>query len=191
MQQSLVQDYPAAGLDASKIYYQNDASAFAQAASDGTWHPCRHLCDLARKTWIASHATASDLPLGVAPMQGIHEALNAMRDAAVWSERRARINTARPAPLFVGVPFDAPKMLTEDAGKSWLSAQGINMPEGRCVSAKDAGQAAAAVGYPVALKMMSPLLAHKTEAGAVALNIKDAQALESAFKRHETLCFSA
>ena len=42
------------------------------------------------------------------------------------------------------------------------------------------GEAALEVGYPVALKMVSSRLAHKTEAGAVALNLQNEEALNLA-----------
>ena len=42
------------------------------------------------------------------------------------------------------------------------------------------GEAALEVGYPVALKMISSRLAHKTEAGAVALNLKNEESLNLA-----------
>ena len=45
------------------------------------------------------------------------------------------------------------------------------------VSAQKVCDAASEVGYPVALKMISPLLPHKTEAGAVVLNLRDSDTL--------------
>ncbi|MEP4199254.1 MAG: acetate--CoA ligase family protein [Aliishimia sp.] len=186
----LVQDYPAEGLDASKIYYQNDADAFAQAAKEHGI-PAAICATLPENL---DRATRRHLiSLGVAPMQGIHEALNAIRDAALWSKRRARIKDARPAGLLAGISIDAPQVLTEDAGKSWLSARGLNVPKGRCGSAMEAREIAKAVGYPVALKMMSPQLVHKTEAGAVVLGLKDAQALGVALRdmRHTVSTYDA
>ena len=176
----LVQDYPAEGLDASKLYYQNDAEAFAQAARE-QGIPAAICATLPEN--LDKDTRRHLISLGVAPMQGIHETLNAIRDAATWSERRKRIMAARPAPLLAGGALTAPQMLTEDAGKSWLSTRGVAVPKGRTATAKDAEDAAAEVGYPVALKMMSPHLAHKTEAGAVALGLKDAGALTVALSQ--------
>ncbi|MFV2054075.1 acetate--CoA ligase family protein [Aliiroseovarius sp. YM-037] len=176
----LVQDYPAEGLDASKLYYQNDAEAFAQAAKEQAI-PAAICATLPEN--LDKDTRRHLISLGVAPMQGIHETLNAIRDAATWSERRKRITAARPAPLLAVGALAAPQMLTEDAGKSWLSARGVAVPEGRTVTAKDAEDAAAEVGYPVVLKMMSPHLAHKTEAGAVALGVTDAAALAVALNQ--------
>ena len=48
------------------------------------------------------------------------------------------------------------------------------------MAARDVANAADEVGYPVALKMVSSRLAHKTEAGAVVLNLKNEDALRKA-----------
>lgn len=44
-------------------------------------------------------------------------------------------------------------------------------------------QAAADIGYPVALKTAAPSVVHKTELGAVAINIQSSEQLASAFRR--------
>ena len=51
------------------------------------------------------------------------------------------------------------------------------MPSGRLASGDQLREIAGQIGYPVALKMMGPALAHKTEAGAVALGLSSADAL--------------
>lgn len=176
----LVQDYPAEGLDASKVYYQNDAGAFAQAAKEHGI-PASICATLPENLDKATRRHL--ISLGVAPMQGIHEALNAMRDAAIWSNRRQRILADWPAGLLPSEAAETLSMLTEDAGKAWLAARGVRVPNGRTVAAVDADAAATKIGYPIALKMMSLDLAHKTEAGAVALGINDKEALGIALTR--------
>ena len=176
----LVQDYPAEGLDASKVYYQNDADAFARAARahDVPAAICATLPENLDRT-TRRHLIAR----GVAPMQGIHETLNAIRDAQAWATVRARIATRRPAPLLAPVLVADSVLLTEDAGKDWLAAHGLAVPQGRVARAAGALEAARQIGFPVALKMMSPHLPHKTEAGAVALGITDPDALAGALAR--------
>ena len=78
-----------------------------------------------------------------------------------------------PAPLLPARQVGALEMLTEDKGKDWLAKQGVAVPQGRVATAEQLSEIAHEIGFPVALKMMSPLLAHKTEAGAVALNLND------------------
>lgn len=173
----LVQDYPAAGLDESKVFYLNDAGAFARAATEQQV-PAAILATIPEN--MDAETRQMLIEQGVAPMQGIHEALNAIRDAAGWSAARARILSAKPAPL---LPPLVPANLvgqTEDIGKDWLRGAGCAVPEGRSVTAREVESAAAEIGFPVALKMMSPRLAHKTEAGAVALNVADQSELRAA-----------
>ncbi len=175
----LVQDYPAPGLDDSKIYYQNDAAAFARAAAEQNLPAA--ICatipenmDLETRHFLIEQ--------GVAPMQGIHETLNAVQDAAKWAQARDRIGKAPPEPLAAPNGYVELQTVMEDAGKNWLQNAGMAVPDGQTVSAADAPNAAAMIGYPVALKMMHPKLAHKTEAGAVALNLKNQTDLNTAIQ---------
>ncbi len=173
----LVQDYPALGLDGSKKYYQNDAAAFAKAACE-IGLPAVICATLPEN--IDQQTRHYLIAQGVAPMQGIHEALNALRGAAEWSKIRRRISAHRPALLAPAIDGVPPIMLTEDSGKAWLAKRGVPVPKGRTVKAEATCEAAREIGFPVALKMMSPHLAHKTEAGAVALGLADAAALSLA-----------
>lgn len=70
---------------------------------------------------------------------------------------------------------------TESAAKQALSAQGIRFaPEQVVQTADEAVVAAHAIGYPVVLKIVSPDIAHKTEAGGVQLGICDDALLRAA-----------
>ena len=63
-----------------------------------------------------------------------------------------------------------------------LAAAGIESAAGRTVTNVDAAvQAAAAIGYPVALKALGPTLLHKTERRAVCLNVGDAAGVQAAY----------
>ena len=173
----LVQDYPAEGLDSSKVFYANDAMAFATATKERGLPAivCATLpenMDLETRQLLIAE--------GVAPMQGIHETLNAINGSAKWVQARTRFQSEEPKPLLPAFPFSGQKMLTESEGKRWLFENKLNVPEGRVVAARDVANAADEVGYPVALKMVSSRLAHKTEAGAVALNLKNEDALHKA-----------
>ena len=173
----LVQDYPAEGLDESKINYQNDADAFARAAREQEL-PAAICATLPEN--IDAQTRNFLIAEGVAPMQGIHETLNAIEQAAGWTEARTRILATPPEPLARPRTQSDVSMLTEDEGKAWAISAGVSVPEGRSVKAADAAGVAQKIGFPVALKMMSPDLAHKTEAGAVALGIADTGELAAA-----------
>ncbi|MBP1873683.1 acyl-CoA synthetase (NDP forming) [Ensifer adhaerens] len=107
---------------------------------------------------------------GVIPFFGIDEALAAVETAAgigaAW---------AKPAPpklLNGGVSGGggASITLSEHDAKTELSASGLSIPAGRTASTpQDAANAAESLGFPVVLKGLG--VAHKTEAGAVKLNL--------------------
>lgn len=64
-----------------------------------------------------------------------------------------------------------------------LEAAGIvTTPGGVAVSADEAARLADDVGYPVALKLASTGLVHKTEVGGVRLGLEDAEAVRTAFR---------
>ena len=74
--------------------------------------------------------------------------------------------------------------LTEAASKKLLAGYGI--PVNPVEIAEDVDQAAAAaesMGYPVALKVYSADVLHKTDAGGVILNVENAQGVRQAYSR--------
>ena len=73
--------------------------------------------------------------------------------------------------------------MDEAAGKACLRNAGLEVPDGRLTDGAGAGAAADELGYPVALKMIGAGLAHKTEAGAVALGLADRAAVDAAVAR--------
>jgi acetyltransferase len=72
--------------------------------------------------------------------------------------------------------------LSETDSKLLLRAYGIGASEDlQASTAEDAVAAARAVGYPVVMKVVAPELAHKSDVGGVALNIRDDAGAERAF----------
>ena len=64
--------------------------------------------------------------------------------------------------------------LTAPEGKLICDAYGITVPqEGLAKSAADAKKLAREIGYPVVMKIVSPDILHKTEAGGVVVGIKN------------------
>jgi len=164
----IVQDYPAAGLDESKVYYRNDTVSFVTAArarklAAAVCSTLPENLDAETREFLVSH--------GVAPMQGLEECLTAIAKAAAHHVRRADILAAPPMALLPPTTLGASRLLDEGAAKALLAAAGISVPEASQCSGTDAPATAAALGFPVALKMVSARLPHKTEAGAVRLNI--------------------
>jgi acetyltransferase len=74
--------------------------------------------------------------------------------------------------------------LNEIESKDILRAYGIPMPEeALATSREEALKAAARIGYPVVLKAVSDTLTHKSDVGAVALNLANPGALAAAYDR--------
>ena len=110
---------------------------------------------------------------GIVPFFGIEEALDAIETAAdigaAW---------AKPAPPRLldgsGVAGGDAITLSEYEAKVELAASGLKVPEGRtAATAEEAATAAEVLGFPVVLKGLG--VAHKTEAGAVKLNLASRQ----------------
>jgi succinyl-CoA synthetase beta subunit len=72
------------------------------------------------------------------------------------------------------------RTLSEFAAKQLLKSHGLAVPEGLVCRAEDAVAAAERLGYPVTLKVSSAAIAHKTEAGGVALNLRNADEVKAA-----------
>ena len=82
--------------------------------------------------------------------------------------------------------------LCESVGHEIFSEYGIPSPEGKtCGSADEALDFAESVGFPVALKIDSVEISHKTDIGAVALNICDAAALNVSYETIMANCRKA
>lgn len=102
----------------------------------------------------------------------------ACRHLAAGRDRAGRrpIRTEGRTPL-----LDRPLALEHEA-KAWLGSAGIAVPEERiATSADDAAVAAERIGFPVVMKVLSPDIAHKTEAGGIALNVADGAAAARTF----------
>src|SRR5213080_3998142 len=72
--------------------------------------------------------------------------------------------------------------LTAPEGKLVCEAYGIAVPkEGVATSASDAAKIAGGMGFPVVLKIVSPEILHKTEAGGVLVGVKSADEVQKGF----------
>jgi len=73
--------------------------------------------------------------------------------------------------------------LTAPEGKRVCDAYGISVPqEGVANSAADSEKLAIAMGFPVVMKIVSPDILHKTEAGGVVVGIPNAQEASKAYQ---------
>ena len=73
-------------------------------------------------------------------------------------------------------------LLTEIEAKELLKQSGINVVETKLAASKEeAVSMSKQMGFPVALKITSPDVVHKTDAGGVKLNLEDAVAVGMAY----------
>src|SRR4249920_2853751 len=72
--------------------------------------------------------------------------------------------------------------LTAPEGKIVCDAYGITVPkEGVAKSAAEAATIATGMGFPVVLKIVSPEILHKTEAGGVLVGVKSAEEVQKGY----------
>jgi len=80
------------------------------------------------------------------------------------------------------VKADNRHSLTAPEGKLVCDAYGIPVPqEGVAVSATEAAKLATSMGFPVVMKIVSPDILHKTEAGGVMVGVKTAEDVEKSY----------
>lgn len=113
---------------------------------------------------------------GVAPMQGMKEAFQALSQA--HGIYRAWQNL-RPPRLFTDRPKHR-ELLGEHGAKTLLEKSGIAVPLSRVVPCAKAADAAKSIGFPVVVKTAHQTLLHKSESGGVALNLNTRDAVSKA-----------
>ena len=177
----LVQDYPAAGLDESKPHYRADSDSFIKACR--TANIPAAICSTLPEN-LDAETRSHVLQAGVAPMQGIETCMEAMNAAANYGKRRA-VLLANPSHPFrraevMGSRF---RQLDEATAKSILAKASLHVPPfhqlpmAKAISKKiDHIELA----YPVAAKICSSDICHKTEIGGVQLNISSKSELTTA-----------
>lgn len=88
-----------------------------------------------------------------------------------------------PRPQVAAAVPVPPGPMSEHEAKRLLAQAGVNMlPEQLASTGAEAVAAADRFGYPVAMKIASPDIPHKTEVGGVALGVRDAESVRAAFE---------
>ena len=113
---------------------------------------------------------------GVVPLMGMQEALVAVEAASF------PYSPIEPNPILLPQRIEGACTLSEAEAKTALSEFGIQIPEAQDASSpSEAASFADAIGYPVVLKGVG--IAHKTEAGAVSLNLQNADDVRRAAEK--------
>jgi len=119
---------------------------------------------------------------GVPVFEDIGVAVSALSPFLLWQERRRANRWLQVRQQAAPARAALPAVLDEYRTKQFLAQHGVPMaPERVAASAHEAAAVADAIGYPVVLKVLSPDIAHKTEAGGVRLSLQDAAQVRSAF----------
>lgn len=118
---------------------------------------------------------------GVAALLGFGDAMGAVGAAVSVATALRRIKTA-PPPLLALPDISGRNrtMLDEATSKAALSAFGLQVPDFRAVTARDVAKVASDLGFPVAIKVLSTMIAHKDRVGGVRLNIGNRADAENA-----------
>ena len=126
---------------------------------------------------------ATDLHVSV----GLEVTLKALTGAAHWWKRRERFLTAELRPVeYLGrrQSETAVKVWDEVAAREHLGRHDVAVVPGRFVtSASEAVDACLAIGLPVAVKVVSAGITHKTDIGGVELDIDTTSGVGQAFDR--------
>jgi acyl-CoA synthetase (NDP forming) len=106
-------------------------------------------------------------------LQALEPTLRAMNALWFYAQRQGRLPAVPPP-----APASDLSPATLDAA---LTRYGIALPRSRAVAdAQEAAAAAAEIGFPVALKIRSTDILHKTEAGGVKLDLRSRAEVEAA-----------
>ena len=148
------------------------------------------------KPVLANFLSARGAPPELAPIPSYlfpEAAVTALAHAATYSAWRQR--PPGSIPKLPGVREDVVREIVDVAlarEEGWLTpaeaqrlveAVGVSTASVRLAGTEDdAVAAAAAIGYPVALKAAGPEILHKTDVGGVILDVRDAAALRAAFQ---------
>jgi acyl-CoA synthetase (NDP forming) len=112
---------------------------------------------------------------------GLDRAIEGLAGVFRWSERQ---RTLRPTPGAALPQISGERPSSERAALEFLARHGV--PVVPATLATDEAQAIAAarsIGGPVVLKIASPDIAHKSDIGAVALNVEGERAVGAVFRR--------
>jgi acetyl coenzyme A synthetase (ADP forming)-like protein len=131
--------------------------------------------------------TEAGLPDYESPERAV-AALKVMYEYSTWLRRpprvvtRFRVNRRRASRIIIRSQRNNILQLNEVKAKKILDAYGFNVLPGRLVtSADEAVELSRRIGYPVAIKIVSPDIIHKSDMGGVKLNLASPQQVRDGF----------
>lgn len=173
---ALVLDFPQGEVDAKDWNVTVDALA---AASERTGGRAAVIATLPE--CLPSDRSEAMMARGILPLLGVEEALTAVAAGAAVGQTRPGEVLSAAATAGKVVAWD------EARAKEALSGHGLAVPASRLCHDVEAAIAAVSVFGSVAMKAVNAALAHKTEAGAVVLNLREEADVRDAFDRLSAL----
>jgi len=123
----------------------------------------------------------------VTPLQGLDDALFALSAAATYSEKRTKGASDVPSVTRASTQVRPNAAFCDEwESKRLLAACGLTVPQGDVGAADDLPALANRIGYPVVVKALGAEFIHKTEMGAVALNLQNADDVAASAKQIAT-----
>lgn len=132
---------------------------------------------------LPEHFASALMHQNIAPMHGLPDCLDAIAHAAAIGAAKNRADRTQALPTVHALVPGLETVLDEAACKKALAAFGLPTPQGAVLAASGVCAYAKTLGYPVVLKAVSDQLAHKTEAGAVHLNLQNEAQLRAALEK--------
>ncbi len=122
--------------------------------------------------------------------EGAIRALKAMLKFRDWIKTppgkigKFKVNKAKTKKIFDKAKKEKRKNLLEEEGQEILKAYGLPLPKsGLAKNESEAAKIAKKIGYPVVLKIASPQIIHKSDAGGVEVNLNSDKEVKNAFAK--------
>jgi acyl-CoA synthetase (NDP forming) len=160
-----------------------------------------------RVEWLAGRMAAAPIPVipaattcvdisgygrelltrhGLNLLSGLDLGMTALGHALRWAENRGRVQAAvppRPSPPPPTGAGAVARAWSEDAARRLLAGRVPVVPGGLAGSADEAVEIARRVGLPVALKICSAQITHKSDIGGVALGLSSAAEVRAGYDK--------
>ena len=121
--------------------------------------------------------------------EGAIRTLHAMLRFEKWTRvssgkiSKLKVNKPKAKTIFDKVKREGRPNLLEEEGQEVLRAYGFPLPKSTLAKTEnDAVKTAKKIGYPVVMKIASPQIIHKSDAGGVKVNLKNDNEVKVAFK---------
>jgi 4-hydroxybutyryl-CoA synthetase (ADP-forming) len=121
--------------------------------------------------------------------EGAIRTLGAMIKFAIWVNTKEgkitkfKVNKAKAKKIFDKVKKEKRPNLLEEEGQEVLKAYGLPLPTSALAkNDAEAVKIANKIGYPVVMKIASPQIIHKSDAGGVKVNLTNDKEIKEAFK---------